>query len=189
MQELITYDSQGTGENYGVQYHGEDLVKLIKAIHHLVHTKGIPLPLPSHHGLVIKLKKFNDLRLCILALNWTHGNKGNGKLVPRIYLKDIEWNYTINENGDCIGINGIFLGSKVKIGFIKMLEKAGFKIGEADTESRAGVYVNLADEIEFLSHIMLSPSGEEVRNPDYERAFGTFIGSIQEIFCNYELLR
>ena len=189
MQEVITYDPQGTSENYGVQYHGEDLSKLIKAIYHLVHTKGMPLPLPSHHGLSIKLKQYSGFRLYILASNWTHSNKGNGKLRARIYIVDENWAYTINENGYCEKKQGVIMNQAVKTGFIKILEKAGFKIEEAQLESQAGVYVNLADEIEFLAHTMLSPSGVEVPNPDYERAFGTFIGSIQEIFCNYELLR
>ena len=189
MQEVITYDPQGTSENYGVQYHGEDLSKLIKAIYHLVHTKGMPLPLPSHHGLSIKLKQYSGFCLYILASNWTHSNKGNGKLRARIYIVDESWVYTINENGYCEKKQGVIMNQAVKTGFIKILEKVGFKIEEAQLESQAGVYVNLADEIEFLAHTMLSPSGVEVPNPDYERAFGTFIGSIQEIFCNYELLR
>jgi len=30
MKELITYDPKGSGENYGIQYHGEDLISFLK---------------------------------------------------------------------------------------------------------------------------------------------------------------
>jgi len=188
MEKTITYDPNGSGENYGVQYHGTKVLQLIKAIKHLLIDKSFPMPLPSHHGLTIRLTRFGGFKVTILANNWTHKNKGNGNLNIRMYISDDSWVYTINRNGVCDHQQAVSMTDDVKAGFVKIVEKAGFSIGDEDVKGR-GAYLNLNDTPEFVAHIMLNGDSEEVKNPRYQQSFDNFLGGLQEIFSHYELLK
>lgn len=188
MIQALTYDPEGKGENYGIRYHLADPGKLLKAIRYLVLEKGMKVPLPSHHGLGFRLNVLGGLRLCIVALGWTHGNKGNGKLKTRIYIVDEEWHDSITRFGDVQRVQGLLMTEDSKVGFVKMVEAAGFSIKE-ESKSRNGVYVNIEDDFDFVARIKIDGDGKEAPNFDYEKTLWDFIQAINETFDAYNSLR
>jgi hypothetical protein len=182
--KIITYNPEGRGEDYGVQYHGENLIQFLKAIHYLVLEKKMNMPLPSHHGFSFKLTKFN-LYLDFLNGNWTHKTKGNGNAPIRLVLGSSKWVYTIDEHGNSIYTDRALLNDKTNSGFIKAMERAGFTI---ENSQKGGYFAfTLKDNVYFVAKI-LPPQNEtgkyqpDISNPDYQKVFDDFLTELTKVF-------
>jgi len=191
MKELITYDPKGSGENYGIQYHGEDLIKFLKAIHYLICEKKMPLPLSSHHGLDFYLKSFG-YEITLLTTKWTHSNKGNGELELRIILRDHNWKTTIDENGNSFNAQGLLINERVYQGFLNALERSGWEI-EDGLLSGKSIYADVTYKPIFVATI-LPPQEEsktykpDKKNPEYQKVEDDFIHELKKIFDYYQVL-
>jgi hypothetical protein len=190
MEDLITYDPQGVGEQYGVQYHGEDLIKFLKAIHYLVCEKKMNMPLPSHHGITFKMTKFNCY-LTLLNNNWTHKTKGNGCANIRLVWGSDFWCSTLDKNGNSVKTDRALLKNEVGEGFKKAIERAGFSLKEIENNYLFGH--NLNEEANFVSNI-LPPQVEsttyqpDISNPDYPKVFEDFLVELKKIFEYYSVI-
>jgi hypothetical protein len=182
--KIITYNPEGSGDEYGVQYHGENLIQFLKAIHYLIVEKKMNMPLPSHHGLSFKLTKFN-LYLTLLNGAWTHKTKGNGHAPIRLVLGSSKWVYVLDENGNSIHTQRSLLTPTTNKGFVKAIERAGFKVEESQKPGYFGFI--LEDEAYFVANI-LPPENEtgkyqpDIPNPYYQKVFDDFLTELTKIF-------
>lgn len=188
MKDLITYDPKGTGEQHGIQYHGEDLIKFLKAIHYLVCEKNMDMPLPSHHGISFKMTKFNCY-LTLLNANWTHKTKGNGWANIRLVFGSSFWVSTLDKNGNSVRTDRALLSTEVGEGFRKAIERAGFTLVNGEKERNISYTFghNLNDEAHFVANIL--PPQEESKihkpdtpNPHFQKVFDDFLVELKKIF-------
>lgn len=194
MKDLITCDPKGTGEKYGIQYHGEELIKFLKAIHYLICEKNMNMPLPSHHGITFRMTKFNCY-LTLLNGHWTHKTKGNGEEIIRLVWGSSFWCSTLDKNGNSIRTDRALLTVGVGEGFGKAIERAGFSIQEDERDKKIGYTFgyNLSDKANFVANI-LPPQEEsttykpDVANPDYQKAFDDFLVELKKIFEYYSAI-
>lgn len=186
--KIITYNPEGRGDEYGVQYHGENLIQLLKAIHYLIIEKKMNMPLPSHHGLIFKLTKFN-LYLTLLNGDWTHKTKGNGRAPIRLVLGSSTWVHALDENGNSVHTDRSLLTPTTNKGFMKAIERAGFSLTEVDKEKKMGFTFGftLEDTAYFVANI-LPPENEtgkhqpDIPNPYYQKVFDDFLVELTKIF-------
>jgi hypothetical protein len=182
--KIITYNSEGRGEEYGVQYHGENLIQFLKAIHYLIIEKKMKMPLPSHHGISFKLTQFN-LYLTLLNGAWTHKNKGNGHAPIRLVIGSSKWVRVLDENGNSVHTDRSLLTPTTNKGFIKAIERAGFKVEESQKLGHFGF--TLEDEAYFVASI-LPPENEtgkyqpDIPNSYYQKVFDDFLVELTKIF-------
>jgi hypothetical protein len=119
----ITYDANGTGNSYGIQFSG-DLFKLLKYIMILA-QRGVTIPTSSHHGLNINLIDY-PYSLLLLCNNWTHENKGCCRTPINFILQNESWSYRLVENGNTQHLQ-VGISVPEKQGFIELLNRVGIK--------------------------------------------------------------
>jgi len=136
----ISYDPNGSGENYGIQFNGH-INKLLKFILILA-NKGVTIPTPSHHGLQINLKDY-PYKLVLMYHKWTHDNKGCGETTLNLILKDESWANIIDEYGNSQS-KQVGLSTTTKGGFMKLLEKVGIGVTNAWNEINTSPSVSVA---------------------------------------------
>lgn len=185
----VSYDKEGRGDNYGILYKG-DIKFLLKALTHLFFTNKMPCALESHHGTDFTLVDYN-LRLILVASEWTHLNKGNGQLKMRIILKDEKWYSDINKYGQTERKEGR-LSQEAKEGFKYILTKLGLEI-ESQSEGRSSISVVISQPVEFVAHIVkvedeTKMGRDEAPNPIYEETHNKNIADLKAMFESYNTL-
>lgn len=144
----FTYDPQGTGENYGIQFEG-DIKLFLKTIVFLFLDKKLAFPLRSHHGTTFRLKDYNwTLNVC--NLDYTILNKGSGTHRMQLILSDPIWYKTINEYGATDNRQGR-LTFENKQGFIYILKNLALEITRFwNLESGNSVSISFEDKVKFV---------------------------------------
>lgn len=173
----FSYDKNGSGKNYGIQYTG-DFKLLMKGLLWMILNKQISIPLRSHHGTTIHLVDC-DLTLDLVAHGWTHANKGNGPLKLLLILKDNEWYSTINQYGNTDRKEGR-MTIETKKGLLYIIEKLGYKIHKVWNHENTGnsISVVLEAEANFVNH----------EHEKYDETFEIFMFELKEMTEVYNTL-
>lgn len=178
----VSYDKNGSGESYGIQYSG-DVKQLIKALYHILVVKKVNMPLVSHHGTTIRLVDYK-LRLSLSVRDWTHTNKGEGQLkllfILLFVLSDENWFRTINEHGNSSNVQGMLMNLNLKKGFIEILKKCGFTIFDSWN----------ADDMCHHMSVVVDQNYNSIppHNPKYDDVFENFLAELKNVCEVHNLL-